>query len=69
MEQEIKIIEEKINKAFDDLISQYEEENAKLLKSVADLQKQNEKLKIIIRNLIKGKYPTKKDIHLHKAND
>ena len=69
MEQEIKIIEEKINKAFDDLLSQYVEENAELLKSVADLQKQNEKLKIIIRNLIKGKYPTKNDIHLHKAND
>ena len=69
MDIEIKLIEDKINQAFDNLILEYKKENDKLLKTVADLQKQNKKLKNIVINLIKGNNPSKKDCHFHNVND
>ena len=68
MDIERKLIEDKINQAFDNLILEYKQENDKLLKTVADLQIQNKKLKNIIINLIKGNSPSKKDCHFHNVN-
>ena len=69
MDIERKIIEDKINQAFDDLIVEYKEENIKLLKTINDLQIENKKLKNIILNLVKGNSPSKIDFHFHKIND
>ncbi len=69
MDIEIKLIEDKINQAFDTLMLGYKEENDKLLKTVVELQSQNQKLKKIIGNLIKGSYPSKKEYHFHKVSD
>ena len=64
-----KIIENKINQAFDKLLSIYEEEMERLAKRLSDLEIENQKLKLIISNLRLGKSVSKKDFHLHKINE
>ncbi len=66
---ERKVIEDKINQAFEQLLLEYDNEKAKLLNTINLLQTENKKLKAIIGNLIKGNNPSKTDFHFHKVND
>ena len=64
-----KIIENKINQALDNLLLIYEQERERLSKRVSELEIENEKLKLIIKDLRLGKMVSRKDFHLHKINE